>query len=461
MPTPITPDPPIPPSRNTDPKNPLQTASQSLRRHVPRRSPPAPPDFDGRSTANSTDKEDSDKSMTNIHSDYDATTSSSSSESLNDTKKRERPRRKAPKPPNTQKTPPSSSIKTPHSVSDKKRPVLPKMKWNIDFVVNEESGSSGNLDRVKKIFNILPEQKMIIWGQSPYGIESIEEITASQSMYHLRDSESNKYLAKRFKLNPNQSNNQWQNEAHMATLLNQYNEDELSKDTLSPKRNYSHFPKIYAIGRELAPYSYILMEYVGHQPLSKSEDQTLTIKKLLELLNALEIMHKKGIVHGNLKPKTIRESQDGKIWITDCGSAKHIDSKEAFEENKGTLIRLPNMDKTTPENAKFRDAYAFSIILIELLELDKRLESKIHQISSNPYKKSSTPSPHSINLMAQQYLKSILQTATHLTKELKMILNLVIEQRLDHQKTMDWFSFVKLELISQITAPSNRWKKTD
>jgi len=123
---------------------------------------------------------------------------------------------------------------------------------------------------------------------------------------------------------------------------------------------------------------YMVMEYVdGIDLRSFLKDGTaLTIKQagdlVIQVLDALDYSHSKGVVHRDIKPANILLLESGQVKVTDFGVAK-LDTSDLT--NVGDIIGTPSY--MSPEALRGdvvdgrSDLYSTAVVLLELI-LDKR-----------------------------------------------------------------------------------------
>ena len=100
---------------------------------------------------------------------------------------------------------------------------------------------------------------------------------------------------------------------------------------------------------------YIAMELLEGQPLSStisSLDKNEILSIGMQIADALDFAHKKGVVHRDIKPANIMVRSDGQIKITDFGIAQGIGrgSDELLQTQTGVIKGTPAY--MSPEQAR-------------------------------------------------------------------------------------------------------------
>lgn len=131
---------------------------------------------------------------------------------------------------------------------------------------------------------------------------------------------------------------------------------------------------IYDVGEEQGVV-YIAMEFLEGVPLSEVVRGTLpSIKVVLELgvqlAEALDYAHQKGVVHRDMKPSNIVVQADGLLKITDFGIAHVDDATATLQTQAGDLMGTPaymSPEQVLGQSVDGRtDIFSLGIILYEL-----------------------------------------------------------------------------------------------
>ena len=132
-----------------------------------------------------------------------------------------------------------------------------------------------------------------------------------------------------------------------------------------------------------------LKEYIGHQhDIPWKEAVHFTV----QILQALQHAHEKGIVHRDMKPQNIMLLQDGSIKVTDFGIARFSDNETKTMTDKA----IGSVHYIAPEQARGdntdgkADIYSVGVMLYEMLtgklpfEADNAVSVAIMQMQNDP-----------------------------------------------------------------------------
>ncbi|KAH3678445.1 hypothetical protein WICMUC_001462 [Wickerhamomyces mucosus] len=73
----------------------------------------------------------------------------------------------------------------------------------------------------------------------------------------------------------------------------------------------------------------------------------------IQLIDAVDFMHKKGVIHRDLKPENILVNSDMRLMITDFGAAKMVDDDKVDEEPTSKSSFVGTAEYVSPELLKF------------------------------------------------------------------------------------------------------------
>ena len=131
---------------------------------------------------------------------------------------------------------------------------------------------------------------------------------------------------------------------------------------------------VYDVGRDHGSI-YIAMEFLEGTPLNEViQEKRLTLEEIVDLgvqiAEALDYAHQKGIVHRDIKPTNIIITPDGRAKITDFGIARIEDLSATQQTQAGEILGTPVY--MSPEQVMGRqvdgrsDLYSLGVILYEL-----------------------------------------------------------------------------------------------
>jgi serine/threonine protein kinase len=123
---------------------------------------------------------------------------------------------------------------------------------------------------------------------------------------------------------------------------------------------------------EASSTPYLVMEYVEGQPLERLLDKgSIPFPRACawigDVASALSLAHRKGIIHGDVKPANILVSDDGRIKLTDFGMARLASRDMKDTPLLGTpAYWCPEQILGKPQDAR-SDIFSLGVVLYEMI----------------------------------------------------------------------------------------------
>ena len=131
--------------------------------------------------------------------------------------------------------------------------------------------------------------------------------------------------------------------------------------------NHPHICQIHDLGP-----GYLVLEYIDGAPLRGPFAPTEAVRLILQVADAIDAAHQKGILHRDLKPANILVTADGRVKVLDFGLAKvmaveHDVTRTSEGIVAGTAAYMsPEQAEGKPLDAR-SDIFSFGTVLYEML----------------------------------------------------------------------------------------------
>lgn len=135
-----------------------------------------------------------------------------------------------------------------------------------------------------------------------------------------------------------------------------------------------HIVPVYDLGQYKGQPFYVLKMIDGQTLRERMRASPLSSSEILEVVqavgDALQYAHKCGVLHRDIKPSNVMIARDGKIYLTDFGLAKIIESTSSLTGEKilGTPHYIsPEQAQNTEKIDEGTDIYSFGVMIYEMV----------------------------------------------------------------------------------------------
>jgi serine/threonine protein kinase len=130
--------------------------------------------------------------------------------------------------------------------------------------------------------------------------------------------------------------------------------------------NHTHICQIYDIGPD-----YLVLEYIEGQPVKGPRAAEDAVRLAMQIVEALDAAHQKGVIHRDLKPANIMVTSEGSVKLIDFGLATQAADEDETTTLEGTVVGTAAY--MAPEQIQGKtldgrsDIFSLGAVLYELL----------------------------------------------------------------------------------------------
>lgn len=205
-------------------------------------------------------------------------------------------------------------------------------------------------------------------------------------------------------------------------------------EALEALGTHDNIPRLLAYFSENDGF-YLVQDFIDGHPVSdelppgRRWTSNQVLRFLLEVLEVLEFVHSRGVIHRDIKPDNlIRQKQSNRLFLVDFGAVKQarrgisLDTRFTDTVSIGTPGYMPT-EQSRGNPRKNSDIYSLGIIAVQALTgltIQQLLEEPTTgEFIWRPYSEASQQFLDVIERMVRYHFKERYQSATEVIKELK------------------------------------------